>query len=293
VKLLALAQATDANGYQLRLYFGRSYLDIPLETLKIDVISRPVHDPPRITFLRINNGERETRNVNITLNNRAINSPTHYRTKITTPGADPGFGGWLPYDPAPSAILRRIDKTQTVHFQVKNGFGLSNIARAEIDLVFDVERTLFAGDIVRSTVGASLTRKDPRSSCKKLYADNFVHLRVGYEVGATPEKRDLNPYGSKCEWDIFRGVRLKQGWSYVRYYNSYTEWINQRFPGNADYKVLVKPSPGDRGLAFKIRVWADAGHKACYTLERIIVKGPWNQNIWNYVGSGRLLVIFE
>jgi hypothetical protein len=79
---------------------------------------------PVVNSLKINAGAATTAKGIVTLNNVAINSPTHYMAS-----EDPGFSGasWQTYSLAPKFTLSDGGGEKTVYFKVQNSFTASNV----------------------------------------------------------------------------------------------------------------------------------------------------------------------
>ncbi|MBN1223125.1 MAG: hypothetical protein JXB23_07730, partial [Candidatus Aminicenantes bacterium] len=85
--------------------------------------------------------------------------------------------------------------------------------------------------------------------------------------------------GSKCEWEIFTGKQLKEGWSFVGYdYHGETG-------GLWGYSILKMPAIGSRDITLKIRVWTDPTPpiaeppKWIFILRRLSIKGPCDEDV--------------
>jgi hypothetical protein len=79
---------------------------------------------PVLSSFKINAGAANTANGNVTLNNTATNSPTHYMASES-----PSFAGasLMGYSTAPKFALSSGAGTKTVYFKVENGFAESNV----------------------------------------------------------------------------------------------------------------------------------------------------------------------
>jgi hypothetical protein len=86
---------------------------------------------PQVSLFQINSGAASTASRTVTLNNTAINSPTHYKASESS-----DFKGklWLAYKEAPKFTLSAVAGSKTVYFKVKNSIGESPVVSYTITL---------------------------------------------------------------------------------------------------------------------------------------------------------------
>jgi hypothetical protein len=96
-----------------------------------DTIGLDVPPRPKVTSLKINNGASGTSSRTVTLNNTAVQSPTHY---MASEKSDFSGASWKSYSTAPSFTLSSGNGEKTVYFKVKNSAGKSAAVSDSITL---------------------------------------------------------------------------------------------------------------------------------------------------------------
>jgi hypothetical protein len=95
-----------------------------------------------------------------------------------------------------------------------------------------------------------------------MYAYNDLDVVAGTSLGA----------GSKCDFILFGGKQLKEGWTF----NSY-DWYANCSPPKRNYSVDQQPTLGSRDIKFKIHAWADPPDNSCwFSINSITLEGPEN-----------------
>ena len=87
--------------------------------------------PPNVTSFAIDNGAGSTASRTVTLNNTAINSPTHY---MASESSSFFRARWVVYSGAPNFTLSAGAGIKTIYFKVKNSIGESPVVSDTITL---------------------------------------------------------------------------------------------------------------------------------------------------------------
>lgn len=257
------------------------------------VKGKPVPGAPQITSLLINNGEPETRGLEVELKFETSSGWWQWRYRVSYSGHAGTFGEWYrrPVSWPVRVHLADTALPQRLCVQVQTADGvLSNECCASITYVFDVEATLDAADIYNNSGGNDRTKRvscDFGSVSNLLVASPALVIRVGFDSGSGPGAGIHNPAGTKCDWVIFENLRLKPGWRFVRANYAFVQI--GRGENKTGSSFLQEPAAGGRGLMFKVRVWADQFFTARFQLNSLTVNGPSNQEVWR----NGLVQIFE
>ena len=257
------------------------------------VKAKPIPGAPVITSLLINNGEPETRSLEVGLNFETSSGWWQWRYRVSYSGHDGTFGAWnrRPLSWPVRVHLADTGLPQRLCVQVQTYEGaLSNEACASITYVFDVETTLDAADIYNNSGGNNRTKRvrcDWGSVSNLLVASPALVIRVGFDSGSGPGPGIHNPAGTKCDWVIYENLRMKPGWRFVRANYAFVQIGGGENKAGCSFQQ--QPTAGGRDLAFKVRVWADSPYTARFQLNSLTVMGPSNQEVWR----NGLMQIFE
>lgn len=225
---------------------------------------------------------------------------THYRLNIRG-----HWRGWneYHYPDAPVWNWNPAPGENTFVFQVKNGYGESNVATDTI--AYDCFQTY-------SATAADMYNhlKNQGSSIKANAADLTSQCGVEPATGAVKmickgTGARGHGTGSKCDFEIFVGKNLKEGWKFHSYEYEYLiqDGANQTTTAGADgrvvyrssdplfpgpdvlggFKVLSQPAAGSRDIGLKVRTWCDEPppFTGWFILRSIKLDGPCNRNVWD------------
>jgi hypothetical protein len=236
----------------------------------------PLQRPPVINWFRINNGAETTDEGRVTLSHQVsqiASSPTEYRVCYVKPSGEV-WTGWYAYVNAPTFQLDQECQEHTLALQVRNNIGESGSIQDSIKYIFAKTHTLKAATAWEDYAapngwGLDNTRSDFGSECVILLMRQtgeikFVSQRMG------------GPIGSKCEWEIFTGKQLKEGWTFWGYN------YHGRKEKDCGYEVLQEPALGGRDLKLKVRVWTNpqlSPPDDVFVLENMILSGPCDQDV--------------
>jgi hypothetical protein len=284
------------NGLFMAIYllsgvFLAARISPPIQSQPIK--AKPILSAPTITSLRINNGEPETRSLDVGLTFETTSGWWQWRYRVGASGREGAFGAWnrRPLSWPVHARLADTESPQRLCVQVQTYEGaLSNEACASITYVYDVEATLDAADIYNNSGGNNRTKRvrcDWGSVSSLLVDRPSLVIRVGFDSGSAPGAGVHNPAGTKCDWVIFENLRLKPGWRFVSADYAFVQ-LGQG-EDKADYSFQRQPVAGGRDLAFQVHVWAVSLFTARFQLNSLKLMGPSNQEVWR----NGLIQIFE
>ncbi len=249
--------------------------------------------PPKITSLVINDGAAETRSRDVLVRFSTTSGYFQWRYRSLYGSVVGAWSEWWRRPASWPAHARIADtplpQRMCVEVQTVEG-AVSNEACAPITLVAEVTVDLNASDIYNSSGGNAHTRKlscAPFSTSALLIEPTPVVVRVGYDRGATPGAGVQNAGGTKCDYAVFEGLRLKPGWQFVRANYSFTQF--GQGGGKTGYGFQQQPAAGGRDITFRVHVWAESLFTARFQLNSITVRGPSNQE----AQSGGLVRILE
>jgi hypothetical protein len=247
--------------------------------------------PPEIISFSI---PRPIRNARVVLKATIKNRVTHYRAVE----CGPALGGrrarqqmrnriynapWKPYRPNPVFVIEDCLNANCtgeikICFQVKNEGGVSRVAEARSTLrIRSHPETRRYTVSMRSVYEYSIsqgfrfvvTPQDSTSRCH-LWPSN-PHIATVAEAGTV--------FGSKCDFTLFEGRQLNEGWRLV----SYT--IEDYCSGSKrGYRIIEKPVAGSRNIRFKFHQWIEArgltGENFYCTLKikDFVLEGPYSRN---------------
>jgi hypothetical protein len=244
--------------------------------------------PPKVVSFKINNGATTTTSRTVILNN------VTERATLFCASERPDLQGayWKRMHSAPQFILSSGNGQKRVFFQVADPKGRKT--QIVSDWIFLNEPpppktfTINGSDayyesmdngfkfLIEKNDALSLCRLRPRrrtlsmSSGGMADASEFEDTHPG-STGGTSNPLD-SIHGSKCDFVLFQGKLLKEGWKFKGFYDS------ENCSGDGrGYKIIKKPTPGSRKIEFRIRLWNDAGlvtNFCNYWLYNITLEGP-------------------
>jgi len=230
--------------------------------------------PPRLLWFAVNGGEEVTTDMHVRFPFRAMGGASHYRFRI-----NPDWEDWQPLAPGGEAggLLLAFSCSQVVHFQVKNAYGVSNVLSDGITFHFPENRVIAASAACAACSGHGWTFKITSQDCNRCAyllpypLDGVIQCQINSLRG----ENDPVPQGHKCEFELFGGRTLKEGWQFVSYELVPPQGIGAgRENGCA---ILQQPSPGARDITLRIRLWHDILRYAdgiVFTVRSITLKGP-------------------
>lgn len=262
----------------------------PPEPLKLKPPKKPFQGPLLVISFQINNGAETTSNNRVTLNNSAQGEPSHWRASESpdfTRNVQVGL-----YHPAPTYTLSAGGGVKTVYFQVLKLQSDSTFlySEAKSDTInfspapTPAARSNFVIDggsayEYAKTKGFDFKAipKDPTSNCR-IYGSSGGPL---YVQAATSRI-----IGSKCDFILFGGKQLNEGWIF----KSYTQGADCS-PPKRNYSIDQQPTSDSRNMTFKIHAWADApmtvvgepSSTLClFFIQKIVLEGP---AAMNWIGA--------
>jgi len=243
----------------------------PPESLQI---KGTVKIPPRLLSFTVNDGEDVTTDMHVRFPFRAVGGASHYRYRI-----NPGWEEWQPLAPGREAsgflLLQPCD--QLVYFQVRNEFGESNVMSDGITYRYSKNTTIAASVASDYCAGNgwtfTITKKDC-NLCAYLLPYPLDGV-IACEIDSLRAHADPLPQGHKCEFELFGGRQLKEGWEFVSYELVPPQGIGAGKENG--YAILQQPSPGARDITLKVRLWHDILRYLdgiSFTVRSITLKGP-------------------
>jgi hypothetical protein len=190
--------------------------------------------------------------------NEATNNPTQCRLSCKS-----DFSGakWFVYRNNASVSCGKGIGRKTVYFQVRNNYGMSKVRSATFDVPSRRESTIWAAKIKKYSqplgFNFSITPKDITSRCKM---NAYQSISLVSPSGLT---------GSKCDYSLFSGRLLNQGWNF----KSFRAIAHCESPDRG-YSITESPNPGSRQIRFKVHLWTHSGKKCSWTLQDITLEGP-------------------
>jgi hypothetical protein len=272
----------------LFLFFLSFHVEAQLRPDEIKKKKPPFLTLLRVTFFQINNGAESTSSNRVILNNSAQGEPSHWRAS-ESPDFSKNVQVGL-YNVAPQYTLSIGSGVKTVYFQA---------LKAQSDLTFLYSEAksdtinyspppapaarrdfvIRGGDAYEyaKSKGFNFTAipRDPTSNCR-MYGSGGSSLLVQAVTSRL--------VGSKCDFILFGGKQLNEGWTF----KSYTQWVDCS-PPKRNYSVDQKPTAGNRDMTFKIHAWADAPMTAIgepsstlcqFSIEKIVLEGPATAGHW-------------
>ena len=233
-----------------------------------------VRIPPRLFAFNVNDGEAVTMDMYVRFSFRALGDASHYRY-----GAPPGWNDWQPLVPGQEATgyLLMLNCAQQVQFQVRNAFGASNVMTDSITFRYPKSHTVAASVACSDCSGHgwtfAITKKDC-AECAYLLPYPLDGV-IACEINSLRAGKDPIPQGHKCEFELFGGRQLKEGWEFVSY--ELTPPLGIGAGKENGYAILRQPSPGDRDITLKIRLWHDILRYAdgiSFTVRSVTLRGP-------------------
>ena len=230
--------------------------------------------PPKLLAFSVNDGDAVTTDMYVRFCFRAMGGASHYRY-----GAPPGWNDWQPLAPGQDATgyLLMLTCAQEVQFQVKNQYGASNVLGDGITFRYPKNHTVAASKASEHCSGNgwsfAVTKKDCKNCARIIQFP--LDGTILCEIHSLREEGDEIPQGHKCEFELFGGRQLKEGWEFVSYELTLPLGIGAGKENG--FAILRQPGPGDRDISLRIRLWHDILRYLdgiSFTVRSITLKGP-------------------
>ena len=259
----------------------------PKETQEIDLSPRTLPSrvvfpvAPQVTGFKINNGAENTSNLTVTLNNKTQGSPDHWMASESHDFTKNVITG--PYSETPQYVLSASGGSgqRTVFFKVfkvqtDKSLRYSQTMSDTINYTPPAVRVTY---IIKggSAYEYSKTRGFTFTAVPAALA-SYCHIYGVNEGALHVDAVTSRMSGSKCDFILFGGKQLKEGWTF----KSYREHADCA-PPKRNYSVNPKPASGSRDITFKAHLWADPpmtvvgepAFNACdYFIDEITLEGP-------------------
>jgi len=238
--------------------------------------------PPRITAFRLNNGAEVVDDLLVTFNYTCLGGPTHFRYGIDPPSA---WNDWQAIVPgqAPSGYLLIVGCEQTVHFQLKNEYGESNVVSDSIKTsTYRTARTISIVEALKYARPQGFTDGVIWADCQDCtkivgFPDGGIQFQLGY---LDPGKNQTG--GMKADFELFGGGKLlKPGWEFVSF--GMADVVSVGNPDALDaqgVRISHQPSPGGRDIRLQARLWRNIlSGSVILDVRTITIKGPCTEDI--------------
>ena len=292
VTLKAQANALARTAMILRISDGRQTFDIPAKIIQITIgPARPVNtlgpvdtsprlidttkatsSGPAVTSFAINGGAASTASTRVTLN-MSVQNASHYRASEGTAFTGASWQTWT-ITAVPSFDLSSGNGTKTVYVQVKNPAGTVSPTASDT-IILDIppaparqEYTILGGDAYTfsQTQGYkfSYTLENPLTQFGQILVlgSNILELKTN--------GKNMYAFGSRCDFVLFDGRELKEGWIF----KSYDASTSQIITGKGSSRVDERPAAGSRTIRFRIHLWTEAGSSIWFDIRRLTLEGP-------------------
>lgn len=290
VTLKALANAPVRAGLVIRISDGRQSIDIPAKIIQIAVgpakpinTQGPVDTSPRlidttktsstgpvVMSVAINAGAASTASTRVTLN-MSVQNAAYYRASENSAFTGASWQSWTitavpPFDLSPG------NGTKTVYVQVKNAAGtISPTASDTITLNAPARQqyTISGADAYTfsQTQGFKFSTKLENAATQEGY------IRVdGSTLALYTTGKPFKVFGARCDFVLFDGRELKDGWTFVSYNARSEAGISTK----SSYRVDERPMAGSRTVRFRIHLWTDPESWIFYVLQNLTLEGPAN-----------------
>lgn len=291
VTFKALASAAARTGLVIRISDGRQSIDIPAKIIEIAVgPARPVNtlgpantsprpidttksttSGPVVTSVAINNGAASTVSTHVTLN-MSVQGAGYYRASESSVFTGANWQVWT-ITAVPSFDLSPGNGMKTVYVQVKNAAGtISPTASDTIALSVPPapsrqEYVIGGGEayIFSQTQGFKFSTKleDPVTQEGYIKGDGGL-------LNLSTSGKPMNIFGSRCDYVLFDGRELTEGWVFKSYNASPVALITTRTTTRVD----ERPEAGSRIIRFKIHLSTEAGSFVSFTIVNLTLEGP-------------------
>jgi hypothetical protein len=291
----AAPDALSRTGLALRISDGRQTIDIPTNILRIEVgpkkpinlLGAPNTTPrlidstrstsagPAVTSFVINGGAASTTATRVTLN-MAVQNASSYRASENAAFTGASWQSWT-ITAVPPFDLSAGNGTKTVYVQVKNTAGQISTA---------------ASDTITLNVPPPPTRMDYRIPGGDAYnfsktqgfqfsnvcGDTITQISLilvdGGSLKLISRGQPFQYWGSRCDFVLFEGRQLKEGWIF-KSYDAKAEPVTNAW---SSYTVNERPVAGSRTIRFRIHMWTDKGNEQIYIIEYLTLEGPANMD---------------
>jgi hypothetical protein len=241
-----------------------------------------VHQPALVvTGFKINNGAENTSSLTVALNNKAQGEPNYWMASESPDFTKNVITG--PYSETPQYALSASGGAgqRTVYFRV---------FKVQADKSLRYSQTMsdtinYTPPVVRVTyvikAGSAYEHAKNRGftfTAVPAAVASYCHIYGVNEGALHVDAVTSRMTGSKCDFILFGGKQLKEGWTF----KSYREHADCA-PPKRNYSVNQKPTSGSRDITFKAHLWADPpmtvvgdpAFNACdYFIDEITLEGP-------------------
>jgi hypothetical protein len=292
----ALAGAQVREAMILRISDGRRFIDIPPRIIQIEVApvkplnTRSIVDTnpklidttkatsagPVVTSLAINGGAASTAATRVTLN-MSVQNASYYRASESSAFTGASWQSWT-ITAVPSFDLSPGNGTKTVYVQVKNMAGVISPTASDT-IILNIppaptrqEYTISGGDAYTfsQTQGFKFSYKveNPLTQLGQIFVvpPGFLELKTA--------GKNMTLVGSRCDFVLFDGRELKDGWIF----KSYDASTGQLIANRGSSRVDERPTAGSRTIRFRIHLWTEAGSSIWFDIHRLKLEGPAGQD---------------
>jgi hypothetical protein len=288
---MSLSGVVAGNDYRIRIEsLNGAVFDESDRTFTISAgltaieIRAEVRMPPMILSFAIDGGAESTTASTATLNHTARNGATHYRWKD---GLEENWQDWATWNSAPTVRLPPLFGLRKIFLQLKNNYGESRVADDLITVIdtreqeYEVDAGMIAGpcpgnwpEIHPDWKEISIVDRTPPDAGKIEICELTSPGKYGTFSLVVDLPIPVGPLalvgGEKCEFVMFSGRLLNEGWSFVR--------LIYDPPSPENFRIAQQPSPGGRDITFRIRMWSGGGYSPHCKMKKVVIRGPFGRD---------------